>query len=134
MILRPLLFLSISLLGACAGTPPAVQVTVSGTVIEAGGKYYLQSEDGKYHLNWMPQLRYGKYLGRELIVQGSVPGQCAQAWQGAVVKVHGGGELVDWSKVNWSTCIAAERVSLITGDGEQLVYDWQEINMEDYYF
>ncbi|MGL6159553.1 hypothetical protein [Microbulbifer sp.] len=129
----PLPFLPL-LLVACTANAPTPLITVSGTLVKAGGKYYLQSAETRYHLNWMPQLRYGKYLGRELVVRGSVPEQCAQAWEDAVIKVHGGAELVDWRAVDWSTCIAAERVSLVTEEGERLVYDWREINMEDYYF
>lgn len=128
----PLLFaLAIS---GCAHIEPAQQVTVSGTLIEESGKYYLHGDDSRYHLNAMPQLRYRQYLGRELVIRGQVPSECAQAWRDAVVKVGDDAELVDWGKVDWSPCIAPHRVDLVTTDGRELVYDWEKIDLEDYYF
>jgi len=126
--------ISVLMLSACAANQVAQQITVSGTVIETDGKYYLQDDKTKYHLNAMPQLHYREYLGRELQVKGEVPAQCAQVWQDAVVKVGDDAELVDMNKVDWSTCIAPQKVSLLTADGSELVYDWQKIDLEDYFF
>ncbi|WP_346837509.1 hypothetical protein [Microbulbifer sp. SAOS-129_SWC] len=126
--------IAILMLSACAANQAAQQITVSGTVVQSDGKYYLQGTKTKYHLNAMPQLHYRQYLGRELQVKGEVPSQCAQVWQDAVVKVGGDAEMVDLNKVDWSPCLAPQKVSLVTADGSELVYDWQKIDLEDYYF
>lgn len=133
--MRTVIFLqSLLLLAACATVPPPEPITVSGIVVQESGKYFLEGPDGRYHLNRMPQLRYSRYLGQQLIIEGTIPNQCAQVWSDALVQVHGGAELVDWSRVDWSQCVAAEKVTLVTGDGERQVYDWQEIYMRFYYF
>ncbi|MCW8127662.1 hypothetical protein [Microbulbifer halophilus] len=121
-------------ISACSHIETAQQVTVSGTVIEEAGKYYLQDADARYHLNPMPQLQYRRYLDRELVIRGEVPTECAQAWQDAVVRVGDEGSVVDWEKVDWSPCLAPHKVNLVTADGRELVYDWEKIDLEDYYF
>ncbi|WP_250459202.1 hypothetical protein [Microbulbifer litoralis] len=126
--------LSALLVSACSNMETAQQVTISGTVIESDGKFYLQDSDSRYHLNAMPQLQYRDYLGRELVIRGEVPAECAQAWQDAVVQVGDNAELVDWEKVDWSPCIAPQRIKLVTTEGPELVYDWEKIDLEDYYF
>lgn len=125
--------LSAMLLGACASNLPET-ISVRGTVLEEDGKYYLQSTDSKYYLNAMPQLRYSRYVGKRLAIEGEVPEQCAQVWDDAIIRVGDDAELVDINQVDWSDCIAAEKVRLITAQGEQLVYDWEKIELEDYFF
>ena len=128
-LLLPLLFLT-----ACAANQPQQMLTVSGTLIEENGKFYLQAEEERYHLNRMPQLRYQSYLGQQLVIQGEVPRNCQQVWQEAILPLQGGAEIVDINRVDWSECLAADKVSLITADGPRLVYDWEEIELEDYHF
>jgi len=121
------------MLTACANNPVET-VSVRGTVVEEDGKFYLQSQNDKYFLNAMPQLRYGRYVGKQLAIEGEVPQECTQVWDDAIVRVGNDAELVDINKVDWSQCIAAEKVSLITARGEQQVYDWEKIELEDYFF
>lgn len=126
--------ISVLMLSACAANQAAQQITVSGTVVETEGKYYLQADQAKYHLNDMPQLHYSNYLGRELQVKGEVPEQCAQVWQDAEMKVRDDAKMVGLNKVDRSSCIAPQKVSLLTANGSELVYDWQKIDLEDYFF
>ncbi|MCK7596296.1 hypothetical protein M0G74_03315 [Microbulbifer sp. CAU 1566] len=128
-LLLPLLFLS-----ACAANPPQQTLTVSGTLIEENGKFFLQAEEERYHLNRMPQLRYQNYLGQQLLIKGEVPNNCQQVWKDSIVQVQGGAEIVDMNKVDWSECLVADKVSLVTADGPKLVYDWEQIDLQDYYF
>lgn len=125
--------LSALLLGACASNPTET-ISVRGTVLEEDGKYYLQSADSKYFLSSMPQLRYGRYVGKTLAIEGEIPNQCTQVWDDAIIRVGNDSELVDLNKVDWSQCIAAEKVHLVTAQGEQQVYDWEKIELEDYFF
>ncbi|WP_193161732.1 hypothetical protein [Microbulbifer hainanensis] len=129
----PLILLAV-LLSGCAATLPAPEITITGTVVQDDGKFYLQGDNSKYHLNSMPQLHYDNYLGRELVVKGQVPEQCNQVWQDAIVKVGDDAEMVDMNRVDWSPCIEPQKVSLVTDMGNELVYDWQKIDLQDYYF
>ncbi|WP_043319284.1 hypothetical protein [Microbulbifer sp. HZ11] len=126
--------LPLLLLAGCATNQAPQPLTATGLLVEENGKFYLMGSEERYHLNSVPQLDYEKYLGRELIVQGEIPRYCHQAWEDSLVKVHGGAEMVDLNRVDWSECLEADKVSLITADGAHLVYDWEEIELEDYYF
>ncbi|WGL16089.1 hypothetical protein PVT68_15100 [Microbulbifer bruguierae] len=128
-LLLPLLFLS-----ACSANPAQQSLTAIGTLVEENGKFYLLGEEEHYHLNRMPQLNYGHYIGQKLVIQGEIPRYCHQAWQDSMIKVQGGAEMVDMNKVEWSECLVAEKVSLVTADGSQLIYDWEKIDLQDYYF
>lgn len=131
---RMSLLLPLALLTACAANPAQQAVTATGTLVQENGKFYLLGEQDRYHMNRMPQLNYNTYLGQELLVEGEIPRYCHQAWQDSVVNVQGGAEMVDLNKVDWSDCLAPDKVSLVTGDGLQLVYDWEEIELRDYHF
>ena len=127
--LLPLIFLA-----GCAANQAPQSLTATGLLVEENGKFFLVGSEERYHLNSVPQLNYERYLGQELIVQGEIPRYCHQAWEDSLVKVHGGAEVVDLNRVDWSDCLEADKVSLVTADGAHLVYDWEEIEMEDYYF
>ncbi|WOX04534.1 hypothetical protein [Microbulbifer pacificus] len=127
--LLPLVFLS-----ACAANPAQQPLTATGTLVEENGKYFLLGEQDRFHLNRMPQLNYEKYLGRELVIQGEIPSYCHQAWEDSIVKGPGGAEMADLNRVDWSDCLVANKVSLVTADGARLVYDWEKIDLEDYFF
>ncbi|MFV8781324.1 hypothetical protein ACNKU7_02770 [Microbulbifer sp. SA54] len=125
--------LSALLLSACATIQPE-RISVRGTVLEEDGKYYLKSADNKYFLNAMPQLRYGRYVGKTLAIEGEIPNQCTQVWEDAIIPVGDDAELVDMNRVDWSQCIAAAKVHLVTARGERQIYDWEKIELEDYFF
>ena len=133
MTSRLSLLLPIALLSACAANPAQQDITATGTVIEVNGKYFLQGEEDRYHLNRMPQLNYGSYLGQELVINGEIPRYCHQARRDSQVKVRGGEEMTDRNTVGWSDCLTADKVRLVTADGAELIYDWQEIELRDYH-
>ncbi|HEY8570062.1 hypothetical protein [Microbulbifer sp.] len=124
----------LAFLAGCAANPAQQPLTATGVVVEENGKFFLQGTDDRYHLNRMPQLNYTKYLGRELVIQGEVPNYCHQAWEDSIIRVNGGAEMVDLNRVDWSDCLEANKISLVTNDGHRLVYDWEKIDLEDYFF
>lgn len=107
--------ISALILSACANNPVTDVVTVSGTLTERNGQFYVRaSEDGSSgtRLASMPQLDYSEYLGRELSVEGA---NCITATAAA-------------------NCLEPRKVSLVNDDRLELVYDWQQIDLEDYFF
>lgn len=114
--------IAVMFLSACAANPPVNTVHLSGTLTEQNGDYFLQADTTSYQLSAMPQLQYREYLGRNLAVEGETSTLCAEKTTGAAVET---GE---------PTCIAPQKISLQTQAGDQLVYDWQKIDLEDYFF
>ncbi|AQQ66715.1 hypothetical protein Mag101_02960 [Microbulbifer agarilyticus] len=125
--LLPLAFLT-----ACVANPAQQPLTATGTLVEQNGKFYLQGPNARYHLNAMPQLNYERYLGHQLVIQGEIPSYCHQAWEDS--QLGGDAGAVAPNQVDWSDCLEADKVSLLTANGSRLVYDWQEIELRDYHF
>lgn len=110
-IIIPLL--SCLLVSACTSNRATDTNTFSGTLNKEENRFYLSSNSGeRVFLSAMPQLDYKDYLGQRLSVQGS---SCI-------------------SHIAGSNCLEPRQIILVANEERELVYDWQQIDLEDYFF